>query len=61
MQKILDDIKNSQQLTNEDIDAIYKYLFVAYDTMDEEEKMFWATILAEYDEEFLNDENLDDE
>ena len=41
-----------QQLTEDQLDAIYKYLSISYDDMSDDEKMTWTILLAINDPEF---------
>lgn len=49
-----------QQLTEEQLDAIYKYLTISYDGMTDEEQKMWTLLLALYDPEF-DDDQIDNE
>ena len=44
-----------QQITEEQLDAIYKYLSISFDEMNDEEKKMWTLLLAIYDPEFDDD------
>jgi len=48
--------QQQQILTEEQLDAIYKYLAITYDQMDDEEKKLWTAILMENDPDFDDDE-----
>jgi hypothetical protein len=47
------------KLTDEQIQALYIYLSMNYESMDEEEKKVWYTIMEKIDSEFndIDDEN----
>ena len=51
------------EITEEQLDAIYKYLAILYDDMSDEEKLMWISILEQYDPEFedMEDENDDND
>jgi hypothetical protein len=48
-----------KQPTEEEIDAIYKYIAMTIDEMSDEEQLMWLNILEKLDPEF-NLENEDD-
>ena len=48
-----------QQPTEQELDAIYKYLSIAFDDMKEDEKLLWTSLLMEFDPEF--DDDIDEE
>lgn len=50
-----------QQLTDEQLDAIYKYLSISYDDMNNEEKKMWTLLLSIYDPEFDDDQLEEDD
>jgi len=41
-----------KQLTENELDAIYKYLSLMYENMNDQEKLLWTSILSQYDPEF---------
>jgi len=41
-------------LTDIDIDGIYKYLSISMDTMDNQELLMWISILEKYDPEYTD-------
>ena len=45
-----------QQLTDQQLDAIYKYLAISYDEMTKDEQKMWTLLLAMHDPEFDDDE-----
>jgi hypothetical protein len=47
------------KLTDDQIQALYIYLSMNYESMDEEEKKVWYTIMEKIDSEFndIDDEN----
>ncbi len=47
-----------KKIDDRDLDAVYKYLSVYYETLSEPEKLFWIELLDSLDPEF-ND--IDDE
>ena len=51
-----------RQPTEEELDAIYKYLSLSFNEMSDEEKKMWTLLLAIYDPEFDDDDEskLDD-
>jgi len=49
-----------QQITEEQLDAIYKYLSISFDEMNDEEKKMWTLLLAIYDPEFDDDKDEDE-
>jgi hypothetical protein len=46
-----------QQLTEEQLDAIYKYLSISYEDMSDDEQKMWTLLLAIFDSEFDDVEN----
>jgi len=44
--------QQQQIITEEQLDAIYKYLAITYDTMDDQEQKFWTALLMENDPDF---------
>ena len=44
-----------KQLSEKEIDAIYMYLDMNFDSMSEEDKIFWTEILSKIDTEFYED------
>ena len=44
--------QQQQIISEEQLDAIYKYLAITYDQMDDEEQKFWTAILMENDPDF---------
>jgi hypothetical protein len=49
----LEDIKiDDSKITEEQLEALYIYLSMTYDTMDEEEKKAWHYIMKKIDNEF---------
>lgn len=50
------------EISEDQLDAIYKYLSISFENMDEEEKRMWTLILMIADPEFDDDsEDEDDE
>ena len=48
------------EITEEQLDAIYKYLAIMYDDMSDEEKLMWISILEQYDPGFEDTEDEND-
>ena len=49
----LEDIKiDDSKITEDQLEALYIYLSMTYDTMDEEEKKAWYYIMNKIDKEF---------
>jgi len=46
-------------MTEEEIDSIYKYLSLFYDTLSDEEIEYWKSVLEVNDPEFYTDEEED--
>jgi hypothetical protein len=53
-------MNNKNQQTEEELDAIYKFLSLFFDTLSEQEKLIWDEILTEIDPEY-NDKNIEDD
>lgn len=55
--------KNANQPSEEELDAIYKYISMTIDEMTDQEQLFWLEILEKLDPEFYldNEENENDE
>ena len=53
-------MENNKKITEEELDAIYQYLSISFDEMEEDEKMLWTKILMEMDPEFNNDNDEED-
>jgi len=47
--------QQQMQLTEDQLDAIYVYLSISFDEMNEDEKKMWTALLSLYDPEFGND------
>jgi hypothetical protein len=47
-----------QKITEDELDAIYKYLSISFDEMSNEERKMWTLILSICDPEF---DDIDDE
>jgi hypothetical protein len=45
------------QITEKELDAIYKYLSISFDDMNEEEQKMWTLLLSLCDPEFDDDED----
>ena len=46
---------NGDQITEEQLEALYIYLSFAFDTMDKEEKLFWIELMKKIDKEFIDE------
>ena len=46
---------NGDQITEEQLEALYIYLSFAFDTMDKEEKLFWIELMKKLDKEFIEE------
>jgi len=55
MEDIKADELGGKQLSEKEIDAIYMYLDMNFDSMSEDEKIFWTEILSKIDKEFYED------
>ena len=53
-------MQQQHQPTEQELDAIYKYLSIAYESMSNEEQKMWTAILMQNDPEF-DDVAQDDE
>jgi hypothetical protein len=53
-------MENNKKITEEELDAIYQYLSISFDEMEEDEKMMWTKILMEVDPEFNTEEDEED-
>jgi hypothetical protein len=42
----------NEKITEEQLEALYIYLSLNYDTFTNEEKIFWFEVMKEIDEEF---------
>jgi hypothetical protein len=42
----------NEKITEEQLEALYIYLSLNYDTFNDEEKMFWYEVMKEIDGEF---------
>ena len=52
----LEDIQiDSRKITEQELDTIYIYLSMTFDTMTDEEKDLWTTIMQKIDTEFYED------
>lgn len=45
-------MQQQQTITEEQLDAIYKYLAITYDQMDDKDQKFWTALLMEHDPDF---------
>ena len=45
----------NEDITEEQLEALYIYLSFAFDTMDKEEKLFWTELMKELDKEFTQE------
>ena len=50
----------NRKITEEELEAIYQYLSICYDDMEEDEKLMWTKILMEVDPEFNDDNDEED-
>ena len=46
---------DAKQLSEEELDAIYFYLSLEFDSMKEEDQIFWSDLLSKIDKKFYED------
>lgn len=51
----LGDVEEGRELTEQELQALYLYLDMYMDSMDEEQKMFWLEVLTRVDKKFYDD------
>lgn len=54
-------MQQQHQITEEQLDAIYKYLAISYDGMSDKEQKMWTLLLAMFDPEFDDDYEYENE
>lgn len=54
-------MQQQHQITEEQLDAIYKYLTISYDGMSDKEQKMWTLLLAMFDPEFDDDDEYENE
>lgn len=50
-------MQQQQKMSEDQLDAIYKYLSISFDEMTDEEQKMWTLLLSIYDPEFDDIEN----
>lgn len=45
-------MEQNEKITEEQLEALYIYLSLNYDSFSDEEKMFWYEVMKEIDDEF---------
>lgn len=51
----MEEEKKEVEIKESDLDALYFYVEMNFDSMDEEEKTFWLEILQKIDKDFYAD------
>jgi hypothetical protein len=49
-------MQQQQKITEDQLDAIYKYLSISFDDMTDEEQKMWTLLLSIHDPEFDDDQ-----